>query len=186
MTARPHLLKTGCVAACAGLLVACSTVDKPVEKMANLFTPYRVELIQGNVVTREQLSILRPGFTRQQVKDILGTPLISSLFHADRWDYAFTIKRQGAQAQQRKLSVFFENNLMARVEADEMPSEAEFAAGIDVRKPARPKCLAWRRPPKSCRFSSPPKCSSPSCPLPPRPWTIRRWKVRLADSGDFS
>ena len=68
MTARPHSLKTGCVAACASLLVACSTVDKPVEKMASLFTPYRVELIQGNVVTREQLAVLQKGMTRKQVR----------------------------------------------------------------------------------------------------------------------
>lgn len=167
MTARPHSLKTGCVTACASLLVACSTVDKPVEKMANLFTPYRVELIQGNVVTREQLSILRPGFTRQQVKDILGTPLISSLFHADRWDYAFTIKRQGAQAQQRKLSVFFENNLMARVEADEMPSEAEFAAGIDVRKNRQTKVPRLEATPQELQVFKPTQVPEPALPAAP-------------------
>jgi len=167
MTARPHSLKTGCVAACASLLVACSTVDKPVEKMANLFTPYRVELIQGNVVTREQLSILRPGFTRQQVKDILGTPLISSLFHANRWDYAFTIKRQGAQAQQRKLSVFFESNLMIRVEADEMPSEAEFAAGIDVRKTSQTKVPRLEATPQELQVFKPTQVLEPALPAAP-------------------
>ncbi len=168
MIARPHFLKTGCVAACAWLLVACSTVDKPIEKVANLFTPYRVELIQGNVVTREQLAILRPGFTRQQVKDILGTPLISSLFHADRWDYAFTIKRQGAQPQQRKLSVFFEKNVMTRIEADDMPSEAEFAAGIDIRKTgAEKKAPRLEATPEELQAFKPAQTPEPVLPVAP-------------------
>ena len=167
MTARPHSLKTGCVAACASLLVACSTVDKPVEKVASLFTPYRVELIQGNVVTREQLSSLPPGFTRQQVRDILGTPLISSLFHAERWDYAFTIKRQGAQPQQRKLSVFFENNVMTRVEADDMPTEAEFAAGIDVRKSGPTKVPRLEATPQELQAFKPTQVPEPALPAAP-------------------
>lgn len=168
MTARPNSLKTGCVVACAWLLAACSTVDKPIEKVANLFTPYRVELIQGNVVTREQLAIVRPGFTRQQVKDILGTPLISSLFHADRWDYAFTIKRQGAQPQQRKLSVFFENNVMARIEADDMPSEAEFAAGIDIRKTgATQKVPRLEATPQELQAFKPTQVPQPVLPVAP-------------------
>jgi outer membrane protein assembly factor BamE len=167
MTARPHLLQTGCAAIAACLLAACSTVDKPVEKVASLFTPYRVELIQGNVVTREQLSILRPGFTRQQVKDIMGTPLISSLFHANRWDYAFTIKRQGAQPQQRKLSVFFENNVMTRIEADDMPSEAEFAAGIDVRKTGPTKVPRLEATPQELQAFKPALASEPVPPSAP-------------------
>jgi outer membrane protein assembly factor BamE len=65
--------------------------------------------------------------TRRQVKEILGTPLIASLFHADRWDYAFTIKRQGTAPQQRKLSVFFKNDVFDHVDAEDLPSESEFA-----------------------------------------------------------
>ena len=57
----------------------------------------------------------------------MGTPLIASVFHANRWDYAFTIKRQGTAPQQRKLSVFFKDDVFDRVESEELPSEAEFA-----------------------------------------------------------
>jgi outer membrane protein assembly factor BamE len=84
-------------------------------------------VVQGNFVSKEQVQALRPGMTRNQVKEILGTPLIASVFHADRWDYAFTIQRQGTQPQQRKLSVFFQNDAFYRYEADELPSESEFA-----------------------------------------------------------
>ena len=126
-----------------GLLVlsACSTLQKPIEgvssqvanvsgRVAEAFRPYRTEVVQGNVVTREQQQLLRVGMTRLQVRDLLGTPLITSVFHANRWDYAFTIRRQGAEPLHRKLSVFFEGDGLARVEADELPLEAEFAARL--------------------------------------------------------
>ena len=96
---------------------------------------YKPEVVQGNFVSREQVQVLRPGMPRQTVRDILGTPLVTSVFHADRWDYAFTIRRQGAEPQQRRFSVFFKNNLLERVEGDALPTEAEFAAQLDSRRP---------------------------------------------------
>ena len=72
---------------------------------------------------------------RQTVRDVLGTPLVTSLFHADRWDYAFTIRRQGAEPQQRRFSVFFKGDALDRIEGDPLPSEAEFAAKLDNRRP---------------------------------------------------
>jgi outer membrane protein assembly factor BamE len=53
--------------------------------------------VQGNVVTSEQVARVKPGMTRAQVRDILGTPLLTDPFHADRWDYLFTIRRQGCR-----------------------------------------------------------------------------------------
>jgi outer membrane protein assembly factor BamE len=99
-------------------------------------TPYRAEVVQGNFVSREQVQALRMGMPRQAVRDILGTPLVTSLFHADRWDYAFTIRRQGAEPQQRRLSVFFRGDVLDRIEGDPLPTEAEFAAKVDTRRPA--------------------------------------------------
>jgi len=87
--------------------------------------------VQGNVVTREQLAVLKPGLTRNQVREVLGSPLIVSLFHAERWDYAFAIRRKGTPPLQRHVSVYFEGDRMTRVEADELPTEAEFTARID-------------------------------------------------------
>ncbi len=56
--------------------------------------------------------------SRQQVRDILGTPLVASLFHADRWDYVFTLKRPGEDVQTRKLVVIFEGEHFVRAEGD--------------------------------------------------------------------
>ncbi|MDI9332434.1 MAG: outer membrane protein assembly factor BamE [Alphaproteobacteria bacterium] len=139
------------------LLASCGSLKDTVSLLPTAVQPYRVEIVQGNVVTREQLAVLRPGLSRNQVRDVLGSPLITSLFHAQRWDYAFAIRRQGAQPLQRHVSVYFEGDRMTRVEADELPSEAEFTARIDTQlkgKAKAPKLQASeedlkRFPPKS-------------------------------------
>jgi outer membrane protein assembly factor BamE len=99
------------------------------------FTPYKVEIVQGNVVTREQFVQLKPGMTRDQVREILGAPLLTDVFHADRWDYPFTIRRKGVEAQRRNVVVGFAGNVVKTIEAPELPSEREFVAGISNAKP---------------------------------------------------
>ena len=101
--------------------------------MILLLKPYRMEVVQGNVVTQEVMAQIQPGLGRNQVRDILGTPLVASLFHADRWDYVFTLKRPGEDVQTRKLVVTFEGEHFVRAEGDEMPTEAEFVASLGVR-----------------------------------------------------
>ncbi len=96
----------------------------------NWITPYKVDVIQGNFVSKEQVETLTRGMSRAQVKDVLGTPLIASLFHADRWDYVFTLKRQGVEPQAFKYAVFFKGDQLERFEGDSMPSEAEFIASL--------------------------------------------------------
>lgn len=86
--------------------------------------PYRPDVQQGNVVTREMVDQLRPGMTREQVRFLLGTPLLASVFHADRWDYVYYLKRgRDDERQQRKLTVWFRNDRLDRFEADQMPEE---------------------------------------------------------------
>jgi outer membrane protein assembly factor BamE len=115
-------------------LTACSSLGDRMPSIGSLVTPYKIDIQQGNVVTREQAQALQPGMSRLQVRDILGSPLLTSVFHADRWDYVFTFKRQGQPPQQRKLAVFFKGELMERFEGDELPTEAEFVASLDVRR----------------------------------------------------
>lgn len=114
----------------AAILAACSSVSESTRNAMSAITPYKVEVVQGNFVSREQVEALQPGMSRQHVREILGTPLVTSVFHADRWEYVFTIKRQGVQEQARKLTVFFEGERFVRAEGDEMPSEAEFVATL--------------------------------------------------------
>ncbi|GAB2477178.1 MAG: outer membrane protein assembly factor BamE [Comamonas sp.] len=111
-------------------VAACGTFNDASRKFASAITPYKVEVVQGNVVTKQQVEALQQGMSRQQVKDVLGTPLLTSVFHADRWDYVFTIKRPGVAEQTRKFSVFFKEDALDRFEGDEMPSEEEFVASL--------------------------------------------------------
>lgn len=112
-----------------GGLTACSSTPASKSWMDTI-SPYRFDRVQGNVITREQVSALKPGMPRNTVKDILGTPLLASLFHADRWDYVFTYSRQGAESQSRHVTVFFKGNNLDRFEADDLPTEAEFVATL--------------------------------------------------------
>lgn len=113
------------------VLGGCSTFDNATNRLATVISPYRMEVVQGNFVSKEQVEALKPGMTRNQVRDVLGTPLLASVFHSNRWDYVFTLHRQGIVNQSRHLSVFFKGDVLERFEGDTMPSEAEFVATLE-------------------------------------------------------
>ena len=112
-----------------GSLTACSSAPSS-KNWLEVVSPYRFDRVQGNVVTREQMNALKTGMPRAVVRDILGTPLLTSVFHSDRWDYVFTFRRQGAESQSRHVTVYFKGDTLDRYEADELPSEAEFVATL--------------------------------------------------------
>ena len=118
-------------------LAACSSFDSATNRLVGVVTPYKIDVVQGNFVSREQVQALQPGMGRQQVRDILGTPLVTSLFHGDRWEYVFTLKRPGVEIQTRKLTVFFHGDTFERAEGDEMPSESEFVATLGTNQGKR-------------------------------------------------
>lgn len=121
---------------CAGL-AACSSLDGASQRVASIITPYQIDVVQGNFVSSEQVALLKPGMERRAVRDLLGTPLLQSVFHADRWDYVFTFKRKGEDPQLRKVTVFFKDDVLERFDADALPTEAEFVTLLDSRRKAR-------------------------------------------------
>ncbi|MFM7332093.1 MAG: outer membrane protein assembly factor BamE, partial [Brachymonas sp.] len=126
----PFAFRLTLLAAACTALAACSTFNNATSRIGGLVTPYKVEVVQGNFVSKEQREALQVGMPRAQVRDILGSPLVTSAFHADRWDYAFTIRRQGQEPQLRKLTVFFKGDELSKVESDEMPTEQEFVSSL--------------------------------------------------------
>ncbi len=116
-------------------LSGCSSVDSASNRLANVIMPYKIDIVQGNFVSSEQAAALKEGMSRNQVRDILGTPLLTSIFHADRWDYVFTFKRQGVTPQARRITVFFKGDVLSKVQADALPTEAEFVASLDSGRP---------------------------------------------------
>ena len=116
-------------------MVGCGGLNSASSRVAGIVTPYKMDIVQGNFVSKEQAAALQPGMSRPQVRDILGSPLLVSMFHADRWDYVFTFRRQGFEPQARKVTVYFNGDGMVRFDADELPTEAEFVASLDSGRP---------------------------------------------------
>ncbi len=85
-------------------------------------TPYRIEIQQGNYISQEMVAQLKPGMTKEQVRFILGTPMVTDIFHSDRWDYVYWRQPPSGAREQRKLTVLFEQGQLARVDGDVVPS----------------------------------------------------------------
>ncbi len=100
-------------------------------------SPHRMEIQQGNFVSQEMVAQLKPGMSKDQVRFILGTPLIADVFHADRWDYVFTRMRSNSrELEQRRIAVYFEDGKLKRVDGDVVASgDAPVAAGGSQGKP---------------------------------------------------
>ena len=170
MSPHPPGLRIVLAAAACAALAACSSVSGLPSRVVSSITPHRVEVVQGNFVSREQVEALRAGMSRQQVRDVLGTPLLTSVFHADRWDYVFTLKRQGVEPQARRLTVFFKGEVLDRFEGDTMPSEAEFVATLDKPIPKGKVPVLQASEEALARFQSAPSATATPPPAePPAP-----------------
>lgn len=99
---------------------------------------YKIDIQQGNVVTQDMVDQLRPGMTRSQVRYIMGNPLITDTFHAERWDYLYSIQPGGAERQQERISLMFNDDQLAGLSGDFMPgvSRDQAILGQDVEAPA--------------------------------------------------
>ena len=87
-----------------------------------LIQPYRMDIQQGNYISQEMVSQLKLGMTKEQVRYVLGTPLVADIFHADRWDYVYYKDPRRGTREGRKIAVVFENGKLARVLGDVVPA----------------------------------------------------------------
>jgi outer membrane protein assembly factor BamE len=81
-------------------------------------TPYKPEIQQGNYISHELVSQVKPGMSREQVRFLLGTPLLTDIFHADRWDYIYWREATDGKREQRRVALFFSDGKLARMEGD--------------------------------------------------------------------
>lgn len=127
-----------------------------------IIKPYRMEIQQGNFISQEMVSQLRLGMSKEQVRFVLGTPLVTDIFHADRWDYVYFRDAQGRGREERKIAVVFEDGKLARVLGDVVPAapKDESAAVKDAAapSPAAPKPVA------PALVAEPPKPQAESAP----------------------
>ena len=81
---------------------------------------YRASIAQGNLIKEEDLAQLEVGMTRNQVRFLLGTPMVNDPFHADRWDYVYFLKIGRNEATfKRWVSVFFADDVVSEIRRDQ-------------------------------------------------------------------
>jgi outer membrane protein assembly factor BamE len=74
---------------------------------------HKIDIQQGNVVLPEQAAQLKKGMTKAEVRALLGTPLLTDVFHGERWDYYFSFAKSSNLKERTGLAVFFENERLA-------------------------------------------------------------------------
>jgi outer membrane protein assembly factor BamE len=87
---------------------------------------YRMSIQQGNYLVTDSVKQLKEGMTRSQVRFLLGTPMVPDAFDNDRWDYYYFFNsRHNKQPLKRRLTVFFEEEKVARYENEGVPTQAD-------------------------------------------------------------
>ena len=107
----------------AGLLVAllaagCSSSDR---SRSGFLEPYKFAIPQGNYLNQQMLDQVREGMSREQVRLAIGSPLLTDIFHPQRWDYVFRFQYPNGDAELRKVTIEFRDNRVASIKADPLP-----------------------------------------------------------------
>ena len=112
--------KTLCLALATLLGLSACTAER-----VSLFPSYKLKVVQGNELDPHAVVSLQPGMSRDQVQLLLGTPLLRDVFHADRWDYTFNTSRNGVLKDQSNLTLYFENDALAKAEGNAIQKSIE-------------------------------------------------------------
>ena len=99
--------------------------------------PYRPDIQQGNFISREMVAQLKEGMTRDQVRFVLGTPLLTDVFHNERWDYPFRMAKGNGEMTASRLTLVFAEDRLARIEGGDLPTEADYLARISGAPPRK-------------------------------------------------
>ena len=118
-----------------------------------MLQPYRMDIQQGNYISQDMVSQLKIGMTKEQVRYVLGTPLVADIFHADRWDYVYYYDPRRGQREARKIAVVFENGKLTRLLGDVVAADQSSA----------PKGVAPQAAPRE-----EPPAPQPDAPKPPQ------------------
>lgn len=130
------------------LLAGCS--------VPRIVTEYKIDVQQGNVLTQDMVAQLRPGLSKDQVRYILGTPMLMDIFHGERWDYVYRLEKgKTGETENRKFSVFFTDGKLARVGGDVVAAQAGEAGG-DVVPPTRQQVVDLGSIPEDGSVQAPP------------------------------
>ncbi len=134
VTCVPNKMRVRFIPLTALFLAACSTTQLPI-------SPHKIDVQQGNVIDQEVLEKLKPGLTRSQVRFLLGTPLLVDPFRDNRWDYVYNYRSSGKLTAQKRLTLFFDRDVLNRIETtglDQPTAAAPPPANTSKAEPAQP------------------------------------------------
>jgi outer membrane protein assembly factor BamE len=99
---------------------------------------HRVTVQQGNVITQDMVDQLKPGMTRRQVAFIMGEPVVRNSFNPNRWDYVYSIVIPNVGTQNYRLSLFFDQDVLAFFTGDFAPTDVDRTAPTEPTPPTEP------------------------------------------------
>lgn len=106
-----HSLKTFCASIALVWLISFSTA-----------CVYQLDVQQGNKLEPQDIESVEVGMTRNQVRFLLGTPVVTDVFHDDRWDYIYYFRAGKSKRPERRwLIVWFDENIVREVQRDVTP-----------------------------------------------------------------
>ncbi len=100
-----------------------------------LFTIHKIDVQQGNAIEAAKVAQLEVGMNKNQVKFLMGSPLITDVFHPDRWDYVYFLIPDYGDTERYHLSVFFEGDKVVEVRKNDLPEADKPSPGISSDKP---------------------------------------------------
>ena len=109
------------------------------KRFLGFLRPYRPDIQQGNFISREMVAQLKEGMTQEQVRFVLGTPLLTDVFHNDRWDYPFRMAKGNGEMTASRLTLTFVDEKLARIEGGDLPTEADYLSRISGSPPRKSK-----------------------------------------------
>lgn len=125
-------------------------------RFLGFLSPYRPDVQQGNFVSREMVSQLRTGMTPDQVRFVLGTPLLTDIFHADRWDYPFRLQKGNGEVISSRVTVFFKDKRLDHFDGGNLPTEKDYLNLLVGKQQAQ-------------KTASSEEAAKPASPIPPAP-----------------
>lgn len=125
----------------AGASAAALNTPAPsrTQRWLGIFTPYKQDIQQGNFISHEMAAQIKEGLSKEQVRFLLGVPLLTDMFHEGRWDYLFRLQKANGQITTNRLTIFFKDNRVVRFESTQLPGEVEYISHISGTPPAPPK-----------------------------------------------
>ena len=94
--------------------------------------PYKMDIRQGNLLDPEMRERLRVGMTHNQVRALLGEPLVQDPFHPDRWDYVYTYEHKRVVEDRQRLTLYFTGDALSRIDDSHMPPMPARTPGAGV------------------------------------------------------